>query len=245
VIWDYNGILVDDVAVCVEAVNVLLHKRGLPDLTMDRHRWLFGHPVAEYYTQLGLDLGREALADVSVEYHACLDAMGDLPEMPGIRKLLDLVRQEGVPQFVLSAGEEGWVRDGLKRLGLLEYFDAVYGLPHGLADSKVARGHQLFADHGIEAGRSLYIGDTDHDMQVALTLGCRAIAVACGHQHEERLTQTGMEVLSSLEELAVQLECSLEVQVPGPAAGPVSCRAAVPAWTEWQTRCRPHPGTER
>jgi len=211
VIWDYNGILVDDVAVCVEAVNVLLHKRGLPDLTIDRHRWLFGHPVAEYYTQLGLDLGREALADVSVEYHACLDAMGDLPEMPGIRKLLDLVRQQGVPQFVLSAGEEGWVRGGMKRLGLLEYFDAVYGLPHGLADSKVSRGHQLLSDFNIEADSAFFIGDTDHDVEVALALGCRAIAVACGHQHEERLARTGLVVLSSLDDLAAGLERALAV----------------------------------
>lgn len=216
VIWDYNGILVDDVGVCVEAVNVLLQRRGLPLATVHRHRCLFGHPVAEYYTQLGLDLGREALADVSAEYHTCLDAMGDLPERRGIRRLLDHVRQQAVPQFVLSAGEEGWVRAGLERLGLHAYFEAIYGLPHGLADSKVSRGRQLLTDFGIDAASAMFIGDTDHDVEVALALGCRAVAVACGHQHEERLGRTGVEVLSSMDELAVGLERAFTP--PGPAS---------------------------
>lgn len=209
IVWDYNGILVDDVAVCVEAVNVLLRKRGLPVTTIDRHRWLFGHPVAHYYTQLGVDLDREALADISVEYHACLGALRDPDEMSGARELLELVRQQRVPQFVLSAGEQGWVRAGIERLRLHSYFEAVYGLPHGLADSKVSRGRQLLADFQIEAGSAIFIGDTDHDVTVASALGCRAIAVACGHQHERRLRQTGIAVVSSMAALAARLEDAL------------------------------------
>ena len=45
------------------------------------------------------------------------------------------------------------------------------------------------------------IGDTNHDFEVARELGIRCILVADGHQSEERLKETGAEVVSSLSEL--------------------------------------------
>ena len=52
VIWDFNGTLVDDVSLAVRSINVELGRRGLPLVTVDSYRKVFGFPMADYYVRL-------------------------------------------------------------------------------------------------------------------------------------------------------------------------------------------------
>jgi phosphoglycolate phosphatase len=45
------------------------------------------------------------------------------------------------------------------------------------------------------------VGDTLHDHEVALEIGCRCILVADGHQSEARLKATGAQVIDTLIDL--------------------------------------------
>ena len=47
------------------------------------------------------------------------------------------------------------------------------------------------------------IGDTTHDYEVAKHLGFKCILISDGHQSEERLRNTGVNILSELKELKV------------------------------------------
>ena len=47
----------------------------------------------------------------------------------------------------------------------------------------------------------LLVGDTLHDAEVAQVLGTDCILIADGHQSKERLAQSGLPVVDSLEEL--------------------------------------------
>jgi len=202
VIWDFNGTLVDDVDVVLRSVNAQLAKRGLPALTPARYREVFGFPVADYYRRIGLDVGTESMAGLSAEFHAhYAPGLADCPFQIGAREVLDALRDRGVRQFVLSAMEERLLRATVDRLGVGRYFEAVYGLAHREADSKLSRGVQLIRECGIDADRAILIGDTDHDAQVAATLGIEALLVARGHQSVERLRRSGTVVFETLFEL--------------------------------------------
>ena len=41
-IWDWNGTLLDDVEYCVGVMNVILRRRGLPELDRQRYHAVFG-----------------------------------------------------------------------------------------------------------------------------------------------------------------------------------------------------------
>ena len=56
VIWDWNGTLLDDAQTCVDTMNAMLSRRGLPLLTMARYREIFTFPVENYYRAAGFDL---------------------------------------------------------------------------------------------------------------------------------------------------------------------------------------------
>ena len=38
IIWDWNGTLLDDVALCIDVMNGMLRRRGLSPLTPGRYR---------------------------------------------------------------------------------------------------------------------------------------------------------------------------------------------------------------
>ena len=54
VVWDWNGTMFDDVALCIQVMNGMLEKRGLPRLAgPEQYRQVFTFPVEEYYKALG------------------------------------------------------------------------------------------------------------------------------------------------------------------------------------------------
>jgi phosphoglycolate phosphatase len=203
VIWDFNGTLVDDVDLALTTINRMLARRGLPAVTRDVYRSAFGFPLSDYYAKLGMDLSRETMQGLADEFHdAYLPGLPACGLQEGAAEILELAARSGARQFVLSALEEVELRRAVAHLGIAGYFAAVYGLDHRLGDSKLERGRELVRRHELSGRRVLFIGDMDHDAEVAEALGFEIALVAQGHQSGERLRAYGHNVSGSCRELA-------------------------------------------
>jgi len=203
-VWDFNGTLIDDLDLVIRSVNVQLARRGLPTLTREAYREVFGFPVADYNRRIGLDPDAESMSDLSAEFFDLyVPGLAECLLHDGVHDALVRCRDAGMRQFVLSAMEEGLLRRTIEHLGIARFFEAVYGLAHGEADSKISRARELLADHRIDPETALLIGDTDHDAEVAGKLGLAAALVAQGHQSERRLRATGCAVYGSVRALAL------------------------------------------
>lgn len=56
VLWDWNGTLLDDVALCVDALNRLLRIYHYPQqYSLAQYREIFGFPIEDYYIRAGFD----------------------------------------------------------------------------------------------------------------------------------------------------------------------------------------------
>ena len=56
IIWDFNGTILDDVALTLEATNLLLSRHGKRQLAdVAEYREHFGFPVIDYYASIGLE----------------------------------------------------------------------------------------------------------------------------------------------------------------------------------------------
>jgi phosphoglycolate phosphatase len=202
IIWDFNGTIFDDVDLVVRSVNVQLANRGLSTLTVETHRDVFAFPVAAYYREIGLDPDAESMVRLSAEFHdVYASGLMQCPLYVGVRDALARFKERGIRQFVLSAMEEGLLRSTIGHLGIAEFFDAVYGLAHLEADSKLSRGRELLVDRGIRPETALLIGDTDHDAEVADALGVSVVLIAQGHQSERRLRSLGLVVCGDVDSL--------------------------------------------
>ena len=202
VIWDWNGTLLDDVDICVDAMNALLLRRNLQPLDRVRHQALFRFPVQSYYEDLGFDFAREGFANVASEYHKAYNerAAGARLHVDA-RNALDTLRDAGVRQLLLSALVEDSLRAQIEQYGISRYFSAVYGLPDTHAISKVDRGRQLVESESLDPANTTMVGDTVHDAEVADALGVRCLLVATGHQSADHLGTAGCPVFSTIGEV--------------------------------------------
>ena len=187
VLWDFNGTLFDDVAACIQSANVLLENHGMPKLTsLEAYRESFGFPVIEYYKRLGFDFEKQSYADLAVEwvaYYLKYSAASSLyPDvLPGLQAIRDL----GIPQLVLSATEKGMLERQVSDLGIRSYFSELLGMDDIHAYSKQEIGLRWREKH--PQAKLLFIGDTDHDAEVASAIGADCVLLSCGHQSEQRL----------------------------------------------------------
>ena len=195
VVWDFNGTLLDDVALAAASISEVLRRRDLPVLDVAMHRRVFGFPISAYYERLGLDLSVEALTDLADEFHeAYLAGVEGCSLNDGVLGLLEHFQRSDVPQFILSAAQQSLLCSWFRVHGVEPFFQLVYGLPDRLAKTKIDRGIDLFRDQHIVPSETLFIGDTDHDVEVAEALGGHPAVVLQGHQDRARFTEATCDV---------------------------------------------------
>ena len=202
-IWDWNGTLLDDTAYCYSIANEMRRERGMPLLDgVDAYRTVFRFPIIEYYRAMGYTFEKESYEDISVEFvQRYADNVAACPLQPQVRETLGAVKARGLSQILLSATGQDRLDEQIDLFGLRGYFDAVLGQVDNLAYGKTGRARAFMEGSGLAPAEVLFVGDTDHDYEVASALGCRAALLNAGHQLPQTLFSCGVPVISSLPEV--------------------------------------------
>lgn len=198
VIWDWNGTLLDDLAIILKAEAEHFPLYGIQPPSREARDRLFCFPVEKYYERLGFSFAERPFAEINGHFLDVYDRL--LQEAPLFREAtetLTSIKSAGKKQFILSAAMQGHLHEILARHEIAELFDAVYGLPHKIADSKIQRGRELLSEQGLDPNKCILIGDTEHDLEVAQHLGMEVLLVADGHHPYERLSKVHHRVLPS------------------------------------------------
>jgi len=202
IIWDWNGTLLDDIDICIEAMNILLKARSIPELTKNKYKQVFTFPVKNYYEQIGFDFAKEPFDIPALQFIGYYQKLLPLANLfNDVDKVLSELENKGYQQFILSAMEQQNLNQSVKNLGIDQYFKTIAGIDNHYAHSKIDRGVSLIKKHKINTTETLMIGDTLHDLEVADRLGIHCILIAQGHQNYNRLNLNGNIVLSELSKL--------------------------------------------
>jgi phosphoglycolate phosphatase len=202
IIWDWNGTLLDDRAVCIASMNRMLTRRGMPLVSETRYLELFRFPVKDYYIDLGFDFVREPFESLSVEFIAHYRELQPAASLyNGAVDLLNAFRKQGLKQIIVSAMEQHTLIQDVSDRGITPYFDAILGAEDHFAHGKAAIARNYLVSSGVRADEIIMLGDTAHDFDVSAILGCSCILVSQGHHDAVRLMATGASVQKNLEEV--------------------------------------------
>jgi len=207
VIWDFNGTILDDVEAGIRSVNKMLSDRSLPTIKDKEHyRSLFRFPIIEYYRSLGFDFDAEpyeVLAPIWVDEYLENSKSSGLRD--GFAEAFDFFKKKGVRQYILSATELSMLTSQLSSLGILSDFDGVYGLDNIHAHSKTELALSWRAAH--PKAKVLFIGDTEHDFDTAVSMDAECALVCGGHQNRQKLEACrGAMICESFCELCKNIE---------------------------------------
>ncbi len=131
ILFDMDGVLVDSEPLFFMAINRLLVQEGVEPVTEEENEeFLIGTTIGETWRQLKI---RRPLPRPAEEYIRRYDDIvrevmqEELEPQPGVRELLQLCRERGLPKAVASSSLHMWVDLKLKAIGLTGAFDAVLG----------------------------------------------------------------------------------------------------------------------
>jgi phosphoglycolate phosphatase len=202
IIWDWNGTLLDDVALCVEIINAVLEKRNLPIVTLEYYREIFSFPIIEYYEKLGFDFKQESFESIGTEFIVEYEKKRSLCAlMDDAPKTLQTISQLGLTQSILSASKKSYLNEAIGVYGLNSTFTEINGLDNHYASSKVDIGLDFVTRNKLDPSTILLIGDTTHDADVAAAIGADCCLIPNGHQSQKRLAAYGVPIVCSLSEL--------------------------------------------
>jgi phosphoglycolate phosphatase len=202
IIWDWNGTLLDDAEICLEAINQMLKVRGLAELSMEKYRAVFTFPVIDYYKEVGFDFTKEEWDPVAMEFITLyLRALPSCKLTPFVVETLESFQKRGYRQAIISAMQHEALLKSVSDLGIFKYFDFIGGIGDHYGGGKIDNARNYFKIAGLNPGQITLIGDTIHDSEVAAELKCKCILVTTGHQSFERLLGTGLPVVKNLSEI--------------------------------------------
>ena len=202
IIWDWNGTLLDDAEICRTAINKMLKARNLSELSLEKYRDVFTFPVIDYYRQVGFDFDKEEWELVAMEFiNLYLSALNEVDLTPFAKETLEIFKQKGYRQAIISAMQHDALLKSVSELGIYDYFDFIGGIGDHYGGGKVDNARNYFTVAGLNPEQVTLIGDTIHDSEVAAELGCKCVLVTTGHQSHSRLQQTGLTVINNLSEI--------------------------------------------
>ena len=212
VIWDWNGTLLDDVDISIEAMNRVLERYGLERLGRERYREIFRFPVRDYYELAGFDFGKVDFEKPAMEFiEEYYSLVGAAELSRGALEAVDRFSARGIRQIILSASERESLVKQVRRLGIEGRFSDILGIDYHFAASKTELALKWISDNNINKDEVVFIGDTLHDLEVAAAAGCACVLVSCGHQSKAVLGNAAHNVardISEAADLALGLEKS-------------------------------------
>jgi len=209
IIWDWNGTMLDDRWLTIAAMNIVLARRNMAELTEDRYLQLFTFPVIEYYRRLGFNFDKEPFSVSGSEFINEYNARAFEPQLhDGIIDLIAELNENGVSHSILSASSQKILNKLAKHHNINHYFIAVLGQDNHYAYGKIETGKMWINKLGIAPKNTLFIGDTEHDLEVANAIGSHCALLSWGHSSTERLENRGINVFDAMSDLKSWINAS-------------------------------------
>ncbi len=202
IVWDWNGTLLDDRWLCVEAINIILKKRRMIPILEKTYKETFCFPVKKYYENLGFDFNKESFKDLSsefVEYYK--DNFHRLTLHLDTDLILKKINESRIKQSILSASKQETLEENIKFFNLEKYFNKIVGINNHYANGKIEAALQLLDLIKTKTSDILLIGDTVHDSEVAEKIDSDCILIDQGYVNRQRLEATKRKIFSNIMEV--------------------------------------------
>lgn len=205
-IFDLDGTLLDTLDDLWNSVNVALDKNGMPRRRRNEVRAFLGNGMRRL-----IHLSVPAQTDKTLETRVYLDfrehyahhnAERTTP-YPQIKKLLEILSGEGVLRGVVSNKGDSAVQDLVA-----SYFPGLLNIAVGEREDVRRKPApdtvlKVMAELRVDTTTSVYIGDSEVDIETAANVGCDCIAVSWGFRDRDFLVKRGARIIAdSTEELA-------------------------------------------
>lgn len=188
-VFDWDGTLMDSAGAIVASIQASCRDLGLPVPERERAAHVIGLGLKDALSYAVPELPPSEYGRLAERYrHHYLARDPDIELFPGMREMLAGLKQRGHVLAVATGKSRVGLERVLEATQLKQYFassrcaDETHSKPHP------AMLQELMQELLIEPEATLMIGDTAHDLQMALNAGVASLAVSYGAHPRDSLT---------------------------------------------------------
>jgi phosphoglycolate phosphatase len=189
--FDWDGTLFDSTKIIVRCIQRAVADVGGAVPSDQAASYVIGMGLMEALAHAAPDVPQERYAQLGAQYRKhYLAHQDDLSLFDGVLPLLADLRKRHHRVAVATGKSRRGLDEVLRTRELHGVFDGSRTADETAGKPHPQMLHELMREFGTEPERTLMVGDTTHDLQMAVNAGCASLAVSYGAH-----TTEGFEVL--------------------------------------------------
>ena len=202
VVFDLDGTLLNTIDDLADAGNRVCAARGWPQHTAEEYKYFVGNGIPKLVERFSPPEARtpDQLADTLAAFQADYGAhlRDKTAPYPGMPALLARLKAAGVQLAVFSNKADPLARQVVADYFDASLFDAVRGALPGVPTKPAPQGTlALMQAIGADPASTLYVGDSNVDVDTAHNAGLPCCGVLWGFRTRQELTDAGAEHLAA------------------------------------------------
>lgn len=187
-VFDWDGTLMDSAGAIVASIQASCSDLGLPVPAHERAAHVIGLGLKDALSYAVPELPPEDYGKLAARYrHHYLARDPSIEMFPGMREMLAALKDRGYLLAVATGKSRAGLERVLEATGLKPCFDASRCADETHSKPHPAMLQELMQELQIAAAATLMIGDTVHDLQMAVNAGVPALAVSYGAHSRDSL----------------------------------------------------------
>lgn len=188
IVWDWDGTLADSTGMIARALVQAAEQAGLPKLALEEARHVIGLGLRESIKTLFGDLSDAQSQLLAKQYTVNYYATGQkVPLYGGAAALIAELTKRGYKQAIATGMSRRGLTQALEDTEVAKYFQATRTV-----DECFSKPHPQMLDELMDVlvatpERTLMIGDSSYDLQMAQNAGVQSIAVTFGAHSNQQL----------------------------------------------------------
>ena len=207
IVWDWDGTLANSTGMIVDAIVLAASQVGLPTLDPVAASNIIGLGLRESIHALFGDIPSEQAQALAKQYTANYYAGEEaIPLFTGAKSTIIELNRRGYKLAVATGKGRRGLNLALEHCGLTQYFHETRTV-----DECFSKPHPQMLDELMDAcvttpERTLMIGDTSYDLQMAENACVQALAVTFGAQTQQQLSgYNSIEIFHQFKDLSAWL----------------------------------------
>jgi len=201
--FDWDGTLYDSTAVIARCIQAAVRDvGGTPPSDRDAS-YVIGMGLMQALAHAAPDVPRERYPELGERYrHHYLIHQNDLSLFDGVLSMLADLRARHHWLTVATGKSRRGLDEVLHSESLAGVFDGSRTADETAGKPAPRMLHELMREFGVDPTRTLMIGDTTHDLQMAVNAGCASVGVSYGAHEPAAFAELGpLAVVHSVREL--------------------------------------------
>lgn len=185
--FDWDGTLFDSTAIITRCIQEAVRDVGGTVPSDAAASFVIGMALPQALAHAAPDVPRERHPELAARYRVhYMRHQNDIVLFPGVVELLRALKEQQILLAVATGKSRRGLDEALRAVELQGLFDGSRTADETAGKPHPRMLHELMHTLDVAPARTLMVGDTTHDLQMALNAGCAGVGVGYGaHPHCE------------------------------------------------------------